>query len=270
VALIRHKVFIRLENIMIQVNQATINEQAILAEMQYHPAETQRSAMIKAAESLIISELLRQRAAALGLEVKSDDDAASDADYLAALFAQEVAVPQATDAECEQYFKTNAQRFTQSPLLEVQHILIAAETDNELARISAQQDAEALLIKLQLGQDFAQLAQQYSACPSKHEAGDLGVISRGQTVPEFERQLLLLPVGLHHQPLESRYGFHIVKINRITPGQALVYADVKEKIAAYLHERVRHKAIAQYIYTLIGAAKIEGYDFSVPSSPLMQ
>ncbi len=98
----------------------------------------------------------------------------------------------------------------------------------------------------------------------------MGVISRGQTVPEFERQLLLLPVGLHHQPLESRYGFHIVKVNRITPGQALKFDDVKTKIAQFLQERVRHKAIAQYIQQLINDAKIEGYDFSVPTSALMQ
>jgi peptidyl-prolyl cis-trans isomerase C len=51
---------------MINVNQATITEQHILTEMQYHPADSQRNAMMKAAESLIISELLRQRAAELG------------------------------------------------------------------------------------------------------------------------------------------------------------------------------------------------------------
>lgn len=255
---------------MIQVNHTTINEQAILAEMQYHPADSQRNAMIKAAESLIISELLRQRAAAVGLHLGSDDELASDEDYIAALLAREVPLPEASEAECEQYFRTNAQRFSSSPLLEVQHILIAAAADDELARISAQQDAEALIIKLQLGQDFAQLAQQHSACPSKQEGGDLGVISRGQTVPEFERQLLLLPVGLHHQPIESRYGFHIVKINRITPGQALQFNEVKTKIAQFLQERVRHKAIAQYIQQLINDAKIEGYDFSLPTSSLMQ
>ncbi len=96
------------------------------------------------------------------------------------------------------------------------------------------------------------------------------MISRGQTVPEFERQLLLLPVGLHHQPLESRYGYHIVKVGRVTPGHALQFDDVKEKIADFLQERVRHKAIAQYIQNLISDAKIDGYDFSVDSSPLMQ
>lgn len=255
---------------MIQVNQTTITEQAVLAEMQYHPADSQRTAMIKAAEALIISELLRQRAAQLGLQLSSDDASATDSDYIEMLLAQELSLPSASDTECEQYFSANAQRFASSPLIELQHILIPAEPGDEMERITAKQDAEAIIIKLQLGHDFAQLAQAHSACPSKAEAGDLGVISRGQTVPEFERQLLLLPPGLHLQPIETRYGFHVVKINRITPGQALKFADVKEKIAFFLQERVRHKAIAQYIQNLISDAKIEGYDFAVPVSPLMQ
>lgn len=255
---------------MIQVNQTTITEQAILAEMQYHPADSQRSAMMKAAEALIISELLRQRATVLGLPICADDTQTSDEDFIEALLAQEVNLPTAGENECRQYYLTNTQRFTSSPLIELQHILVAADPTNEHARITAKQDAEAIIIKLQLGQDFFQLAQSHSVCPSKTEGGDLGVISRGQTVPEFERQLLLLPVGLHHQPIESRYGFHVVKINRITPGQALVFDDVKIKIAHFLQERVRHKAIAQYIQNLINDSKINGYDFNVPVSPLMQ
>jgi len=255
---------------MINVNQATITEQHILTEMQYHPADSQRNAMMKAAESLIISELLRQRAAELGLVVGSDDSKASDDDFLEALFAQEVNLPRAGEQECQHYFSTNAKRFTSSPLIELQHILCAADPTDETARITAKQDAEALLIKLQLGQDFTQLALTHSDCPSKAEGGDLGVISRGQTVPEFERQLLLLPVGLHHQPIESRYGYHIVKVGRVTPGHELKFDHVKEKIADFLQERVRHKAIAQYIQNLINDAKIDGYDFSVAASPLMQ
>ena len=59
---------------------------------------------------------------------------------------------------------------------------------------------------------FAELARQHSACPSKEQGGALGQISKGQTVPEFERQLFRLPAGLCPQPLESRYGFHLVTV----------------------------------------------------------
>lgn len=255
---------------MIQVNQAVITEQTILSEMQYHPADSQREAMIAAAETLIISELLRQRANVLGLEVAGDDENTSDDDFLEALIAHEVAIPNATVKECEHYFQQNQKRFTSSPILEVQHILLAAEPSDDEGRILAKLDAEKAIIDLMSGSDFAELALKLSACPSKTEAGDLGQISRGQTVPEFERQLLLGTVGLMTKPIETRYGFHVAKINRITPGNQLKLEDVIDNIASYLNEKVRRKAIAQYIQQLIADADIEGYDFNVSNQPLVQ
>ncbi|HMW39973.1 MAG TPA: peptidylprolyl isomerase [Saprospiraceae bacterium] len=253
---------------MIQVNQVILNEQRILSEMQYHPASSQREAMMKAAEALIIGELLRQRAVACGITSAANPDSDA-AEFVDLLLQQELRIPQATEDECRQYFNSNPQKFISSPLIELQHILLAA-TDDELDRISVKQEADALLIKLQLGHSFDDLAKTCSSCPSKDQAGDLGVISRGQTVPEFERKILQLPLGLHSQPIESRYGFHLVKINRITPGQPQSFEECKQRIADYLQERVKRKEMAHYIQQLISEADIEGYDFSVPASPLMQ
>ncbi len=255
---------------MIQVNQAVITEKIIFSEMQYHPADSQREAMVKAAESLIISELLRQRAKALGLVVAGDDENTSNDDFLEALITYEVAIPTATLKECEHYFQQNQKRFTSSPILEVQHILLAAEPSDDEGRILAKLDAEKTIISLLAGADFGELARTLSACPSKSEDGDLGQISRGQTVPEFERQLLLGTVGLMAKPIETRYGFHVVKINRITRGNQLQFSHVQNNIASYLNEKVKRKAIAQYIQNLIADAEIEGYDFNVSNRPLVQ
>ena len=255
---------------MIQVNQTTIPEQIILSEMQYHPAASQRDALIKAAESLIIAELLRQRAQALNISVGDDESAASENDFLEALIAHEVDVPKATNKECEKYFEQNKKRFTSSPIVEVQHILLAAAPEDEDGRINAKLRAEELIIKLHTGVDFSILAAAESACPSKTEGGDLGQISRGQTVPEFERQLMLAKVGLLARPIESRYGFHVVKINRITPGSQLAFDSVKSNIEQYLNEKVHRKAIAQYIQNLISEAEIAGYDFNVSPTVLVQ
>jgi peptidyl-prolyl cis-trans isomerase C len=72
------------------------------------------------------------------------------------------------------------------------------------------------------------------------------------------------------QPVESRYGYHIVYIARKVPGQLLPFSAVEQKIADYLNEKVRRKAVAQYIHTLIVDAEIDGYDFNLSASPLMQ
>ncbi len=255
---------------MIQVNQASISEAAIMAEMQYHPADNKRGAMLKAAESLIIGELLRQRAKALGLSVKSEANTATDDNFLDALISAEVVIPKASQGECEQYYKLNPQRFASSPLLEVSHILLGAAPDDDKARVETKALAEQLIRQIQQGESLSALAQQYSACPSKETGGNLGQISRGQTVPEFERQIFSAEPGLVAHPIESRYGYHVVHIARKVAGKLLPFSAVEQKIAEYLNEKVRRKAVAQYIHRLIVDADIEGFDFNLSASPLMQ
>ncbi|MAN50521.1 MULTISPECIES: peptidylprolyl isomerase [unclassified Marinimicrobium] len=255
---------------MITVNQTQIPEDKVLAEMQYHPAESRREAMFKAAESLIIGELFRQRAKTLGIPVSDDTVESSDEDFIEALIEQEVAIPDASEEDCRQYFEANPGKFETSPLLEVKHILLAVPKEDDAGRAEAKMRADALLDILKGGADFGKLAKRESSCPSKETGGSLGQLSKGQTVPEFERQVFVAEPGLMPRPVESRYGFHLVYIERKIPGKPLTFDQAREKIAEYLNEKVRRKAIAQYIQVLIAEAEIEGYDFQVDGSPLMQ
>lgn len=253
---------------MIRVNHTDITEEQVLMEMQYFPAATQRQAMLNAAQSLVIGELLRQRAAALSLPFSLDETSGKE-DYLEQLIEREVVIPQASDEECLQYFQQNPQRFKTSPLIEANHILIAAAADDAKTRVEAKLLAEQIIEQLKQQADFATLAQQFSACPSKTMGGNLGQLSRGQTVPEFERQLLSATTGLQPYPIESRYGFHVVDIKNKIDGLPLPLEAVKAKISQYLNEKVRQKAIAQYIQTLIDAATIDGYDFDTNRQSLL-
>ncbi|MCC5879596.1 MAG: peptidylprolyl isomerase [Idiomarina sp.] len=255
---------------MIQVNEVEISESAVFAETQYHPAETKEEAINSAARTLIIAELLKQRALALGLEPAADDAKSSEDDYLEKLIEAEVYIPTASDDACRQYFDNNPQRFTTSPLLEVRHILLAAGPEDDVARVESKQLAEELLKRVQAGENISELAAKHSRCPSSQTGGSLGQISRGQTVPEFERQVFTANEGLMPSPVESRYGFHIVMVDRHIAGKPLPYEAVQRKIAEYLGEKVRRKAVAQYIETLISDAEIQGYHFDVSDSPLMQ
>lgn len=254
----------------IYVNQQAISDKRVLAEMQYHPAQSQRDAMLKAAESLIIGELLHQRAQQLGLIVDDDSAEASDEDFIDALLAAEVEIPEASADECAHYYHANPQRFISSPLLEVRHILLDVAPDDDEGRIAVKQKSRMLLDSLRAGEDFSSLARAESACPSKTVGGSLGQISRGQTVPEFERQVFAADPGLLPRAVESRYGFHLVFIERKVEGKQLPFDAVQATIIKYLNEKVRVKSVAQYIQTLIIDAEISGYDFGVSNSPLMQ
>jgi len=257
------------QNPDIYINGVNITESDVLQEMQYHPATDQRNAMIVAAESLIITELFKQRCLALGL-IKEDDKHTED-ELCEMLVTQEVNLPRTSDDECERYYAANMDRFCTSPLLEVDHILIAADKEDLDQRAEAKELSEGILELIkQKPHTFAEMAMKHSMCPSKEHGGSLGQISKGQTVREFEKVLFLSEEGLLPSVIETRYGYHIANINRKVDGQQMPLEHVESKIKVYLDEKVRRKAIAQYIELLIADANITGFEFDVTNSPLVQ
>ena len=261
---------------MIRVNNTEFDETAIIKEMQYHTADSHTEAKNKASEALIISELLKQRASILGLDgtgvqVSMSDGEGTEEAFLEKLLALEVDFPKANEDDCRNYFNANPKKFMTTPLIEAKHILLDAAPDDANGRSEAIELAEQLISRLDDDpKSFSNLASLHSKCPSKKTGGHLGQLSKGQTVPEFERQLFNCALGLASAPLESRYGVHIVYIDRRVEGKVLPYEMVKQRISDYLNEKVRRKAIAQYIHTLISDAEIGGFDFKVSDSPLMQ
>ncbi len=112
------------------------------------------------------------------------------------MISQEVNIPQASPEDCQQYYSQNLDKFCTTPLLAVKHILLAADPENEMDRIEATDKAKLLIRQLQQDESiFAGLAEAHSACPSAKTGGQLGQITRGQTVPEFERQLFSCEPG---------------------------------------------------------------------------
>lgn len=256
----------------ITVNGKTINAAMIDAEIQYHPADSRRQAMVEATETLIIGELVSQKAEQIGLPFTSLFDANEpNSQLIDSLLEQEVNVPEATDEECLRYFKANQETFKTSPLVEVSHILIASDPKDLEHRTESLVLANNLIHKLQVGDStFHDLAKSYSACPSKDVGGSLGQISHGQTVIEFERQVFAACEGLMPQPIESRYGYHAVLVARKVEGKKLNFDMVKEKIKQYLNDKVHRKAISQYLHRLVNEADIQGFKFDFDDSMLMQ
>ena len=256
---------------IISVNEVSITPEAMAQELQYHPAESREEAVYLAARALVIRELLQQRITELGvsLEIGAGENEEEAATRL--LLEREVKVPQCDEESSLRYYENNRGRFHSAPLLAVRHILLECAPDDAEARSLAQVQAQILLERLaELPGSFAELAVKYSACPSKAQGGSLGQISKGQTVPELERQLFTLAPGLAGKPLESRYGWHVISVDQRIEGKPLPYEVVSTAIRTQLQQGVWQKALVQYLQTLIGAADIRGIHLQGADSPLVQ
>jgi peptidyl-prolyl cis-trans isomerase C len=253
----------------ISVNGRTIGEREIARETQYHPSSSLDEARHRAAQALVVRELLLQRAEALGIANPGDD---LDEERVRALVEREVSVPVADEPACRRYYESNKAKFRSPDLIEARHILFSAAPDDRQAVAAARARAQgAIEVLTAEPHRFAELAQELSACPSAKQGGNLGQLSRGGTVPEIETFLFELEEGqLCPVPVPSRYGFHVLRVERRVDGQPLPFAAVHEKIAAYLGERVWRQAIRQYIELLVGGASVTGIDLRGASSPLVQ
>lgn len=261
----------------VSVNRVVISRAAIARETQNHPAGKPIEAWLAAARALVVRELLLQEARRIGIAPEPIGDAegrreTDDEALIRALVAREVVTPQADKAACQRYFNQNRARFRTPDLYEARHILLAAAPGDREARKAARQRAEVMIAALlQKPAAFADMALAESACPSGKAGGNLGQIGPGQTVPEFEQALASLPVGeIAPVPVESRYGFHIIAVDRRIAGRELPFEMVQARIAGWLDEKVRRVAIRQYIAILAGRAEITGIALDASASPLVQ
>ena len=261
----------------VTVNGVAIAESDILAEAQNHPAENPGAALLSAARALAVRELLLQRARERQIAVSPESDAEgrSETDDDAAirrLIEEEVTVPSATAEECLRFYENNRAKFRSEPIFEASHILIAADPADERARAAARSDAERLAAVLaEHPSEFATMARTHSACPSAEQGGNLGQLTRGSTVAEFERALARMAEGeITPRPVESRFGYHIIRLERRIDGEQLPFDFVQQRIAGWLEASTWSKAVSQYIAILAADATITGIDLLAADGPLMQ
>jgi peptidyl-prolyl cis-trans isomerase C len=243
---------------VITVNGVAIPEKDLANELQYHPNENFAVVVQQAGQALVIRQLLIDEAKKQGIDTSNDEEA------MQKLVESNISYDAPNDDICQRYFDNNKEKFMTMPLMEVDHILLAAAKDDIEGRDAASNNAKVIISQLQQEQNngepssFAALAKEYSACPSKENGGNLGQLSKGQTVPEFERQLMSMPEGLSDRAIESRYGFHVVNINRKIDGKQLDYDMVSDKVRGYLINSASHLAIQAYIQSLVELADIKG------------
>ncbi|NKB52237.1 MAG: peptidylprolyl isomerase [Rhizobiaceae bacterium] len=262
---------------VVSVNGVVIPETEILEEAQNHPAKNPGKALRAAAQALVVKQLLLQQANELGLvatpELDDEGRPETEEDALIRMVIDaEMTVPTATDKECLRYYNNNKHRFSSDDIYQARHILLIASPKDTEARQKAKAQAQSLTeVLTDEPERFEQMAREMSACSSSQQGGNLGQITKGDTVAEFEAALETLREGeLSAEPVETPYGFHIIALDKKIAGECLPFDHVSERISTWLQAASWSRAVSQYVSILAGTAKIEGIDLAPSDGPLVQ
>jgi peptidyl-prolyl cis-trans isomerase C len=225
---------------------------------------------------LSLRERLLERAAERGLmqgrarDEVSFSDAGAEDEVIERLLELEVRTPEPNDEECLRYYELHPAQFRAGELVEASHILFALTPRVPPGALRAKAAEVHAAVRAE-PQRFGDLAREYSNCPSAAHGGALGQLGRGDTVPEFERALFdTAALGVLPEPVDTRFGFHVVLVARRIAGNAIPFETVRERIAATLCLRSTERALAQYVQILAGGSESQGADPGSTSGPLVR
>lgn len=163
-----------------------------------------------------------------------------------------------SDKETRAYYDGNLENFRQPEQVRASHILIKVDPGaEEEKKAEARTKIESVRAKLKKGEDFGALAKEYSEGPSGPKGGDLGFFGRGQMVKPFEDAAFTTKPGQVSDMVETRFGYHLIKVTDRKPEGTLSYAEVKDRLEQLMKQQKVQQEIAHYVETLKAKAKIE-------------
>jgi len=167
-------------------------------------------------------------------------------------------VSKVSDNELKEYYEKNKKDFLRPEAVHIRHILIKVEptsTDEEKAK--KKREAEEILKRARQGEDFAELAYQYSNDDWRVKGGDLGLIHRGRLLPELEEVAFKLNPGEISDLIETIYGYHIIKMEEKVPPTQLTFEEIKDKLRKELEEKRKKEREEKLLKSLKEKARIE-------------
>jgi len=147
-------------------------------------------------------------------------------------------VPMPTDSEIEQRYQNTLNRYATEERRRARHILLRT---GDSAEKNAQQKkrAEEILAQIRNGADFAEKAKEFSDDGSAPKGGDLGFFQREQMVKPFADAAFSLAEGEVSGIVETQFGYHIIKLEKIEPARLKPLSEVREQIVAQLQEEAK-------------------------------
>ncbi len=139
------------------------------------------------------------------------------------------------------------------------HILVQVDKNAPMAdKSAALKKIKDIKSQLNKGADFAELASKYSDDPgSKQKGGDLGYFTKGDMVPEFEKAAFALNVGQVSEPVQTDFGWHIIKVEEKRAGKKVSFDDAKNDLTEFLFQKAAEKRYESWLADIHTKASIK-------------
>ena len=211
-------------NVLARIGNKVITEEYLEAKIKTLPPNYQRSLDYETLKKQVFERLVQMYVFAMeGKAEKLDqdkdlkiwiDDAVSGIlarGYVTRKFKKDA---NASEQEIEKYYNEHKSEFLKPATVKARHILIMVAPDEKPEDITAALDkAKKIKKKLDKGADFAKLAAEYSDDPgSKDKGGNLGFFAKTWMVPAFSNAAFALKKGEISEPVKTRFGYHIIKV----------------------------------------------------------
>lgn len=162
------------------------------------------------------------------------------------VFCQEAAGVTVSEQEAKDYYEANREKFKTPATVTARHILL--DTEEDAIKVSNE---------IKEGKSFEDAVVQYSTCPSKEDGGNLGAFPRGQMVEEFEDACFTQEIGVVGEPVKTKYGYHIIKVDGKTEDIPKTFEEVKDKIIEGLTKERQNMKYTKYIEGLKDRYSVE-------------
>jgi len=163
-----------------------------------------------------------------------------------------------SEKESRIFFENNPQYFKKPEEVKASHILIQVTADaSEEEKLAARKKIEDIQIKIEAGDDFADLARQYSEGPSSVNGGDLGYFDRKKMVKPFSDAAFDLTPGQVSNIVETRFGFHLIKVYDKKAKSTYEFEDIKDRLGELLQQQKMQEETVRYLEELRRTANIK-------------
>jgi peptidyl-prolyl cis-trans isomerase C len=168
---------------------------------------------------------------------------------------------QVSDEEAKTFYDQNPLYFTEPEQVHARHILVSRDEGATAETIqAARKKIDELKMRIDAGEDFADLARENSDCPSKENGGDLGYFAQGKMVRPFAEKAFGMKINEVSDPVETQFGYHLIQVLGRRESKTVEFDDAKDQIKQNLRNDNIQEKVETRLTALRNSASIKTFD----------